>query len=502
MKRNLLSAFVFLFLGVSAFSQEKIFETKITAEPYLGYNANSNLAVFAGGKSLNVLQLTDGKMILDKSYKDGGVAISKVADAYVNDNLDKAVICDKAAVYCLDVKSGSKVWENKSFTELDNGSGALMIDGDYVLVSDKKGKDNYSLTCLSLNDGKELWTLSNEKVKINPGSLYYLSGYNTLGIFSAMKSGVNIMRLVDLKSGKVDASVELEGSPIFTFSDKNAGVIFIHHRVSEETSYLSAVSMKDHKSLWKVKSGNKSPQYPMTMNTDVYEYYAKVKTYDDKVLLITEGIEAYDAASGKLLFNIPFVPYYKWGVGHYTNGIFEPIVTDNGILLADRTSGKLFIRMMDKNTGKQVWSTDALKDMDCAPNAVVAGGKAVIQFGGLNYFEVINNTGIGKLLKPFTVTGFDLSTGKTAWNIESKKDFYYISPSNDKVMIVGTKDFQTIDPANGSVVSTEKNPFKEDYFMTKFTAASMHKIQKNAEFDFSKRQLLLFEDGKLSLNSF
>jgi outer membrane protein assembly factor BamB len=502
MKRRLLMICLATGVFFTTYAQEKVFEAKVNTGTTIGFGGNEQLSVFAGAKNFNVIQLSDGKIVLDKSFKDAGSAVAKGLDAYVSGPADKFVVCDEKTVSCIDTKSGSKVWESKSFNELASGSGSLMIADNFVLVSDKKAKDNFSLTCLSLADGKTIWSLSDEKSKIFIDNIFFIPSYNSLGIYTSRKGEKNTLRLVNLETGKVDASVELEGSPVTSLSNENNGTLYVHNRVSEESSFLTAVSLKDRKMLWKTKSANKSPQTPMTMNTSVYTYYARIQVCDDKVLLVTEGIEAFNASTGKQIYNIAYVPYYKWGVGHYTNGIFYPVVTSSGLLIADRTKGDLYIKMMDKNTGSQIWSTEKLKGMDCAPVAIVSENSAAIQFGGLNYFEVMNNTGIGKLLKPFVISSFDLKTGKQVWTMESKKDFYYISPSNSNIMVVGTKEFQTLDANSGSIVSTDKNPFKEDYFMTKFAINSTHKIQKDVDFDFSTRRAVLFEDGKLSVYKF
>lgn len=501
MKKILFSLLAFCFFA-SGYSQEKIYEAKVNTGLTVGFGANTEYSVFAGSKNFNVVQISDGKLLLDKTYKDAGSSVAKGLDAFVNGPADKMVVCDAKTVSCIDTKSGSKLWEVKSFTELADGSAALLICDNYVLVSDKAGKDNYTLTCLSLNDGKSMWSISGEKGKIYIDNIYFIPSVNTAGIYTSRKGEKNTLRLVNLETGKVESAIELEGSPVASLTDDATGMLYIHNRVSETASYVTAVNLKDCKMVWKTKASNKSPQTPQTMNTNVITYYADLQAFDDKVLLMTEGIEVYNAGTGKALYNIPYVPYYKWGVGHYTNGIFNPVVTPAGILIADKSSGDLYIKMMDKNTGKQIWSTEKLKDMDCAPVAVVSGNNAAIQFGGLNYFEVMNNSGIGKLLKPFVVTSYDLNTGKQAWTVESKKDFYYISPSGSNVMIVGTKDFQVLDAASGATVQTDKNPFKEDYFMTKFAINSTHKLQKNVDFDFTARRAVLFEDGKISAYKF
>lgn len=503
MKKNLFFICLFLVSFIAAKAEvSKVFEAKISATPVLGYETNGETAIYAGSKNFNVVQLTDGKILLEKSYKDAGLSITKGTDAYVSAAMDKLVVCSSSSVGCIDMKTGNKLWETPSFVELDNNQ-ALMICDDFVLVADKKAKENYVLSCLSMNDGKVIWSIENEKEKIRIENIYFVPSYPSFGIFTPKnKEKANQFRVVNLNSGKVTASMEMEGQPVYTFMDKSSGNIYLHNRVSEATSFLTAISLKDQKFLWKSKSSNKSPQTPMEMNTNTISYYATIQAFDDKVMLKTEGIEVFEASSGKALYNIPFVPYHEWGVGHYVNGIFEPVVTSNGILIADRTQGEIAIKMMDKNTGKAIWSTEKLEKKKCAPVAVVSGQSCVVQFGGLNYFEVINNGGIGKLLDPFCVTSFDLQTGKVMWNIDSKKDFYYISPSNDNIMIVGTKDLQSVNAQSGAIEKTDKNPFGEDYFMTKFTLGSVHKIQKNVAFNFSTRDVYKFEEGKLIKSTF
>ncbi len=345
-----------------------------------------------------------------------------------------------------------------------------------------------------------MWTVENLKNKFNPENIRTISGNSFAALVS--KGKTNQLNVVNLETGKIAYTSELEGDAVYALSDEETGNIFIHHRVSESVSYVTAVGLKQGNFLWKTKAANKSPNTPQTMNTNVINYYASMDAFDDKVLLKTEGVEVFDCKTGKSLYNIPFVPYYKWGVGHYVNGIFDPIVTSAGILLADRTSGDMFIKMYDKNTGKLLWTSEKLKGKDCAPTAIVSGNSVAIQFGGLNYFEVVNNGAIGKLLDPFNVTSFDLQTGKTNWTLNSKKNFYYITESNENIIIVCKGDFQTIDPQSGKILKTDDNPFGEDYFMTTFTLNSTHKVQKDVSFDFSSRTLFKSEGNKLMKFSF
>jgi outer membrane protein assembly factor BamB len=498
-KRVLLSVFAFALIH-STEAQQKNFETKLTTGSTIASIRTGEIVINVGSKNFNVLNLVDGRMVLDKNFTDAGLSFPKACDAAFDGSLANIVVCSANAVASINVTTGSKVWETRSFAGLDNEDNSLTVCGNYVLISEKKSKGNYALTCLDLKTGKKLWALENEKDKVKPKNIIDCAANNEICVFNERKKEkTNLFRFINLETGAVDLSYDLEGYPIVYTLDENSGSLYVHNRVSVENSYLTVFNVKEKKLAWKTKSVNKSTSLPYT---SYVRYYGTIHLFDDKVMLKTAGIEVFDNSNGKLLYNLPFVPCYEWGVGEYTNGIFEPIITSNGILFADRSKDKTIITLVDKNTGKPIWSNAAPKNGESAPAAVIADNKAIVQFGGMNYFEVFNNTGIGKLLDPFTIVAYDLQTGKEAWQIKSKKDFYYINPSNENIMIVGTKEFQVIDVKTGTIAKADKNPFSEDYFMTTFGLSSTHKIQKNVEFDFSKRTVLLFKDMKLSKQSF
>lgn len=502
MKTKILTGlFMGLYFVAAHADESKIYETKITATPIVFSSTENGTKIFAGTKGFNVVSLSDGKMLVDKTYKEVGTSISKASDAIATSK--HLIVCDDKTVSCIDLLGGAKLWEKSSFTELSaSDKGALVVCNDYVLVSDKKGKDNYTLTCLKIADGTMVWSIENQKNKVLTKNIYFIPGSLHIGIFTQKDKKTNQVHLINIESGKISSTTDIEGDPVFALSDEENGNLYLHNLVSDKMSFVTTFNLKQGNFLWKTKAANKSTHTPMTMNTSVITYYANMEAFENKVMLVTEGIEVFDASTGKSLYNIPFVPYYEWGVGHYINGIFKPVITPNGILIADRTSGDMFIKMYDKNSGQQLWSTEKLKKKDCAPTAIITGENVIVQFGGLNYFEVINNGGIGKLLDPFELISFDLKTGKSNWTLESKQDFYYIDNSNENIMVVGKSKLQIINPQDGKEIKSDKNPFGENYFMTTFTLNSTHKIQKDVEFDFSSRTLLRFESNKLTKYSF
>jgi outer membrane protein assembly factor BamB len=477
----------------------KIYEVKITADPLIASGEAGESFIYVGNKNFNLVDLANGRMVMDKTFREAGSSVAKASDACFSD--DKLIICDAKTVSCIDFTTGKKLWEDNTFSDLTaNNSGALVLCDDYVLVSDKKQKDNFTLTCLNINSGKIMWTVENQKTKIKPENVASITGY---GFGAYIITGkVNQLNVVNLETGKISYTSEIQGEPVYIFYEISKGDIFIHNRVSEAESYVTALNLKEGTFLWKNRLANKSPNKPQIMNTNEIRYYVSMKRFDDKLLVKTEGVEVIDINTGRSLYNIPIVPYYKWGVGHYINGIFDPIVTPTGILLADRTAGDLFVKMYDKNTGKLLWATDKIKGTDTAPHAIVTGNSVAIQFGGLNYFEVVNNGAIGKLLDPFVITSFDLQTGKTMWTLNSRQSFYQIDVTNENIMIVGKSNFQTVDAKTGKIIKTDDNPFGEDYFMTKYTLNSTHKVQKDVLFNFSDRTVYRSEVNKLIKYSF
>ena len=481
---------------------KKVAEFKLDAMPPLAITNDGNYYLQAGTKCFEAIDVSGNKVKLNKTYKEAGAAFEKAFDASFDDSGQMLIVCDdETTVSCIDLTNGKQLWENKSFTALGSEKSASSLDcaDNVVIVTDKKAKDNYTLTCLDLKTGKQTWTVENLPSKINANDIEISAGMVCTSIYQK-KEDKSYIKFYNLNTGKVDVSAVLEGSSIASLELEDEHM-FIHHRVSEKKSFLTAFDLVNKKQMWTSPAANLSPNLPMVMNTDVIRYYAAIKSFGDKVLLITEGIEAFDIATGKAAYNLPFVPYYKWGVGHYIDAIFSPVVTDKGILLADATQGDIFIKYFDGETGKQLWSSEKMKKKNVSPIAYVANGQAVVQFGGTCVFEVVNNSEIGKFLDPYEVTAFDLKTGKVSWTMEFKNAIYTTEMVNGNILVVDKKDMKTIDMKTGSLLKTEDDPFDDSYFRTK-VGLSVTKFQKGAEINFEKRLVFRGKDDKLIISTF
>lgn len=481
---------------------KKIAEFKLDAMPPLAITNDGNNYMQAGTKVFEVIDVAGNKIKLNKSYKEAGAGFEKAFDASFDDSDQVLIVCDDAkTVSCIDLATGKQLWENKGFIELGSDKSASSLDcsGNVVIVTDKKAKDNYTLTCLDLKTGKQTWAVENLPAKINTNDIEVSAGMVCTRIYMK-KEDKTYFKFYNIASGKADISAVLEGSSIASLELEDK-YMFIHHRVSEKKSFLTAFDLVNKKQMWTSPAANLSPNLPMVMNTNVIRYYATIKSFGGKVLLITEGIEAFDIATGKAVYNLPFVPYYKWGVGHYIDAIFSPVITEKGILLADATQGDIFIRYYDGETGKQLWSSEKQKKKNVSPMAYVVDGQAVIQFGGTCVFEVMNNSEIGKFLDPYEVTAFDLKTGRINWTMEIKNAIYTTELVKGNIMVVDKKELKTIDLKTGSILKTEDDPFDDSYFRTK-VGLSVTKFQKGADIDFERRMVFRGKDDKLIISTF
>lgn len=496
MKKNFILIAASVLVSMTANAQlKKVYETKSTIGDIVKVSgSDEKIQVVAGVKNYNVLHIEDGKMMVDTKYTEGGSSVDKAYNADICHSLGMLVVCNSGTtVSGINLETGKKVWEINTFKEIGNDmSEVLRIYDKYVIVSDKKGKGNYSLTALDASNGKVLWSLDNEKQQVNLVRTMYAPSNKMLCIipsnWSDRKNSQNI-RFVNMESGKVEIAAPVTGW-ITTTYDSGDGYILMHAYVQDDNTSVTCVNLNEKKVQWSARLANKTTSTPMA---SLNEYYVSMDVVAGKAIVATQGIEAFDMASGKSAYNIPYKPYVEWGVGHYINSIFEPVVTGNELILADATSSDLAIKKIDVVTGKEIWSTGKLKKMEVAPNAYVSNNTVVVQFGGAVTFEVMNNTGIGKVIDPGAITGIDLQTGKIKWNLDKEVSYSSKLVNENTVVAFGVKNLQFIDISNGTVIKSQKEPFRETYFMTK-VGVSRVKYQKPVRFDMSNNCIYTVED--------
>jgi outer membrane protein assembly factor BamB len=152
---------------------------------------------------------------------------------------------------------------------------------------------------------------------------------------------------------------------------------------------------------WKIPVGE-GHSSPIVENGKVY-LHTKVKDSE------SEAVQAFDATSGKLIWNTT----YPRGAFSSVFGLGPrgtPATTANNIFTFGVTG---ILSCLDKNDGKILWQVDTLKEFkaanlffgtSCSP--LIVGDKVVVQVGG----------------KASAMVAFDQKDGKVAWQTKTMDD--------------------------------------------------------------------------------
>ncbi len=471
-----------------AVSQSKSYETKFTTTnaKVSGVVGNTTNLIVAGDNSYNIIQTTDGTMLNDKTFSSTGVSIDKADIIQYCEKTSMLIVGNTKTntISAIEVNAGSKKWELSTFINLK--SAKFNIYDGYLLVSESKDKKNNALTCFDINTGNKLWSLENEPNLIT--SVFYLPEEKLIYIPSntdwAYRNKTQNIRFISIDKGNLEFSVDVTGWIASSFYNKYKKTLFIHNLIQETNSSVSCISLTNKSIKWTTKATNKTSQTPIL----IHDFYSSFSIVNNNVILITDGIEAFDLENGTQKYNVAYRPYVPSGPGHYTDGIFSPIFMDNSIIIADGTKGDISIKNIDINTGKVLWVSEPQKGKEFAPMADISmqTNSVIIQFGGVCNFVSQKNAGTTSLQTPCSIVSFDLNTGKKNWGIDYKKGVFVSGINKDNVIAFSGNEIQTIDLTNGTVTNTATSPFDEKVFITK--SAWVKKYKKSGEnFDFQNR---------------
>lgn len=500
----------FLFLGLlilgffsQVVSQNNSYDTKFTTTntKAFGYiNNNTNLVV-AGDANYNIIQFSDGKLLADKTYSSTGFSAEK-ADIVNYCQASSMLIIGNTktnTIAAVEALTGEKKWELSTFVNLR--SAKLNIFDGYLLISEQKDKKNNTLTCYKVSSGTKLWTIENEPTLIS--SIIYIPEEKIIYIPSntdyAYRNKVQSLRFINIEKGNIEFSVDVTGWIAATMYEKNEKMLFVHNLVQETNSSVSCISIKDKKIKWTTKATNKTPQTPIL----AHDFYSSFRFYNNTVLLVTEGIEVFDMNSGTQKYNIAYRPFVPSGPGHYTDGVFEPFIMNNYLIIADVLKGDISIKSIDINTGQTYWATEPEKGKVLAPIAHFNAqtNSVIIQYGGVCNFVSQSNAGTTTLKTPCSVASFDINSGKKKWSIEFKKGVFDSGINNDKLIVFSGNEIQTIDLLNGTVINTAISEFDEKLFVTK-SAWVKSTNNSGKAFDFQNRLFIKISNYGIKQISF
>ncbi|HMU13715.1 MAG: PQQ-binding-like beta-propeller repeat protein [Bacteroidetes bacterium] len=204
-----------------------------------------------------------------------------------------------------------------------------------------------------------------------------------------------------------------------------------------------------------------------------------VLTAHGKVLVVYEGITCLDLATGKVLWNTTF-DYTTTSVGlkakQEIGRAAMPLVTADGVYIADLSKGQRNMKKLDSNTGAVLWSADKLDGDDIVSELLIAGGNLIARFGGVVRHEMFvpnPNGGVGdgtyKVEYEFEgrtgLRAYNATTGQAVWNTSDMElaDNFAKSECNilsdgGQIHALGEKNIYLFDAATGKVTKqTEYN---------------------------------------------
>jgi outer membrane protein assembly factor BamB len=352
---------------------------------------------------------------------------------------------DNTQLVCLDWKTGGQKWAEPSV-----GMGSLMAADGKLIILSEKGKlmiaravpEKFEMVSSSqILEGK-CWT----PPTLANGKIYARDARGTLVC-------------IDVSQKKVVQSAEMGGTP----SQSAAQPAWPQwqgpkrNNVSEETGLLKSWPAGGPKMLWSCAGLGQSYSTVSIADGRIYttgmvnnegvlfciDWAGKElwkqsygpewtgsfpgvrcsPTIDNGKIYLISGkgvVSCLNAADGKIVWQEDIVTKFEgkapnWGYAE------SPLIVDNKIFFVVG-SDKATVVALDKNTGKVVWSNDAVKDgaSYCAPLAFEFGGRMAIAFYTANY-----------------IVGVGVADGKTLWTYDLKNMGGRVSKINPNTPIYG-----------------------------------------------------------------
>jgi outer membrane protein assembly factor BamB len=240
-------------------------------------------------------------------------------------------------LYCRDALSGAAVWESAA---KDSIKGSPCLWGDRILFG---SRDNH-LHCVSLQDGKELWTLScgGKDVDSTPAAI------GDRAWFGAEDTYVYCIG----RSGKVLWRSKTRGS-----IESSPAIVDGRLYIGSYDGYLHCLSADDGSRLWTFPTGDDTDSSPVVV--------------DDSVYIGSENGFVYriDRKTGALRWR------YRAGAGVWAT----PSVTEGAVFIAGDDG---LVHCIDADTGQVRWRSNAVRGGMWGSTTVVDGLVVVGDWSG------------------------------------------------------------------------------------------------------------------------
>lgn len=265
---------------------------------------------------------------------------------------------------------------------------------------------------------------------------------------------------LDVSTGKTLWEMpEIMGSYLGSFAipEKNMAVFFVQQfgQAEGDGIFVKAVNAYDGKLLWSTRYGDANDiQLHLAENSGIFFVKMDLSGHQspllagDRLLLPFQGVHAFDTATGKLLWGVPFQPSNKGLKLSY-----PPLAAADGVVYA---SGGGVVYAIDVASGAVRWKSDKVRSgmfgSGIISELVPAGDVLFARMGG-------NFTGDNKhweLKKPLGVIALDRKSGAKLWDEDDVKDGItnlVVLPDGKTVMLADAKHLKGLDARGGEKAS-------------------------------------------------
>jgi len=435
---------------------------------------------------------------------------------YTTDNVKYVIGTTKKEVSVLNGESGKPLWK-KSFLELAGVKEAkdqqiIEETNTLLFISNQKGPEE--IFCVDLETGNKIWS-NNQFKNINLGNLIFIPSANCYAVIH--KNGITF---IDYLTGKEKGSIGgipgVIGKTAY-ISSLNQLVIFAYQVNSLKAlgsglqNNLISIDLNTFKVKWnsiikgvaEIKKFAGKSFSPINWATVGIEkgigssnILVDLLVRGDKVIVMMNGLKAFDLSSGNLIWAVDFDLSLDRGLvgsAQMYNAVAEPLFSKNHFYLASFERGRdKSIKKYDIETGKLIWETPINNRKIIIPNLSIINGTLIAQIGGYVNLQGEENNNYFSKWKwegPFGLKAFDIETGKLTWETEKFDDrITNTLVNNNNLFVADENNLYAININNG-----------EKKFSYALNSAKVGKSQYL--FNDLDNVVLLGEDGLASFNN-
>ncbi len=376
----------------------------------------------------------------------------------------------------LKTASGGVMWSSK-FKEISDKINKIdlqfeVYDANALFMFDKKmGKDQ--LVVADLTTGKMLWHSEKYQSIEDLEQVFYIPEIEAFGIITDKS-----LNMVKARTGEELWSTDKWNTPVASYMiDRDENSITM---INMPKSFLGSVFKGFKNQIIKLNTQNGNVLWENTYTGLAQkkvisgERVVSLKTKGDKLFLQFNGLQVYDYKTGTPLWKAHFDATFDNVVGRIKGGgravkkgvygcVADPIVDGNDVYVIDMKSrSEQYLRKLDLNSGKVLWSSPEIKDAKVLPGLVKINDIIVLQVGGAvevqaQTVRTIAGTTTTRWQKyyqnvgPYNVQAFKASDGSQVWQSEKfKKGITNITNDQNALVVCSGKELYNLDYKTGS----------------------------------------------------